>query len=64
MCGYVCCNCGKCKGKSNFAKSAGTCFSCGTANDPAVQVCSVCGTTLIAPPGQSGYGTQFKKRST
>ena len=38
MCGYVCCNCGKCKGKSNFAKSAGTCFSCGTANDPAVQL--------------------------
>lgn len=58
MCGYVCCNCGKCKGKSNFSKPSGTCFSCGASNDFSAQVCALCGAALIAPPGQPGYGSR------
>ena len=51
LCGYVCCNCGKCRGESNFVKAQGTCFNCGHVNKPGETQCEQCGKALIAPPG-------------
>lgn len=51
MCGYVCCNCGRCRSDSKFVKPFGTCPACGELNDVAAAVCEYCGTKLTVPPG-------------
>ena len=53
MCGYVCCNCGKCRGESTMVKPFGTCFLCGFANDPDAKKCAACGAKLVAAPGKA-----------
>ncbi|MDR2196940.1 MAG: hypothetical protein LBO07_03135 [Coriobacteriales bacterium] len=60
MCGYVCMNCGRCKGENRFASwRPGVCMSCGAQHAVGTEVCPICGGKVsqanerpaVAPPG-------------
>ncbi|MDR2197174.1 MAG: zinc-ribbon domain-containing protein [Coriobacteriales bacterium] len=51
MCGYVCVNCGRCRGESKPLSPRGQCPRCGTQNDLEARRCSQCGIPLPLPAG-------------
>jgi len=51
MC-QTCIGCGKCTGEARPPLAAGTCPSCGQANEGPATICSRCGFPLPAPPGR------------
>ena len=52
-CGYVCVNCGQCKGKLRAPILVTTCLSCGHRNEKGSVSCSACGASLELQAGVS-----------
>lgn len=52
-CGYVCVNCGQCKGKLRAPILVTTCLSCGHRNEKGSRECAECGASLELQAGVS-----------
>lgn len=52
-CGYICFNCGRCKGESKPLATPGVCMSCGFENSKEDVRCARCGRSLPLPPGST-----------
>lgn len=50
-CGYICFNCGRCRGVSKPLVAPGKCMSCGFENLAGAARCAKCGKSLPLPPG-------------
>lgn len=56
-CGYVCFNCGRCRGVSKPLIAPGKCMSCGFENPTDTARCVKCGKSLPLPPGATAQTT-------
>ncbi len=68
MCGYACCNCGKCRGEASKHLASlehvpGFCRECDFLNNPTAAVCKSCGASLadIASKAKAGNANQVFK---
>lgn len=67
-CGYICFNCGRCRGESKPLATPGICVSFGFENTKGATHCAQCGKSLPLPPGSaadtSDQRNQSNKRDT
>ena len=60
-CGYVCVNCGQCKGKLRPPLLVSRCFSCGHDNPKGIEECERCGSSLYLQAGVSNTAGSINK---